>query len=184
MDNLKNINSKQTIVAAFIKAKNEIEQFFLYLQPEEFIGNSKKEWKGSQTLEHLVKIIETIAKSTALPKKVLRKIFGYTEKKSGSFEDIRKRYLKALEEGAEAPAGYYPPERVLLKAEDYRQELLQRWRYENDQLIHNIEKWKENELDEYCVMNPLIGKITVREMLFYALCHNQKHMDDECNHRE
>jgi hypothetical protein len=183
MTNPDNINTQPSISAAFKEAKNEIGQFFLLLPLDEFIGKSDKEWRGSQTLEHLIKFIETMAQGTGLPKEFMRKRWGYPENKSGSFEDIRRRYWQALEKGAQSPEGYYPPVQITLEVEDYKKELLARWHYANDKLIQNIENWKEKELDEYCVMHPLLGKLTVREMLFCALCHNQGHLNDELNNR-
>ena len=182
MANYHGVHTKQTILDAFGNANNEIEDFFSTMPLDSFVGQSSTEWHGAQILEHLVKLIEAIATGLALPKEFIRKKGGYPEKVSGSFEDIRGRYLQALADGAQSPEAYYPPDRsIAMDGTAYKQQLLATWRSANDQLRRNIESWTEVELDQYLLLHPLLGKMTVREVLFCALCHNQGHLDSERN---
>ncbi len=183
MTHLNNIYAKPTISAAFGQAQEEIADFFSALPLDDFVGDSSTEWRGSQTLEHLVKFVETIAQGVAMPREAMRKRWGSPEKPSGSFEDIRARYVQALANGAQSPAGYYPPAKVAMEVAAYQRDLLARWQSANERLLHNLESWTEAELDDYYVPHPLLGKLTVRELLFCALCHNQGHLDSE-GHRK
>jgi hypothetical protein len=36
--------------------------------------------------------------------------------------------------------------------------------------------WSEDDLDNHRLPHPLLGKLTVREMLFFTLYHIQHHM--------
>jgi uncharacterized damage-inducible protein DinB len=38
-----------------------------------------------------------------------------------------------------------------------------------------IDAWEEDQLDEAQLPHPIIGKITVREMLFFTIHHNLRH---------
>ncbi len=183
MTDLNNVYAKPTISAAFGQAKDEIASFFSALALDDFVGHANTEWRGSQTLEHLVKFMETMAQGTAMPREAMRKRWGYPEKPSGSLQDIRERYVQALANGAQSPEGYYPSAQASMQVADYRRDLLARWHSANDRLVHNLESWTEAELDDYCVLHPLLGKLTVRELLFCALCHNQGHLDIECQHK-
>jgi hypothetical protein len=39
-------------------------------------------------------------------------------------------------------------------------------------------QWSEAELDRYTLPHPLLGDLTMREMLCFTLYHNQRHISD------
>lgn len=39
-------------------------------------------------------------------------------------------------------------------------------------------KWSDKALDSYLLPHPLLGKMTVREILFFTLYHNLHHVND------
>ena len=46
-------------------------------------------------------------------------------------------------------------------------------------LLEQVEAWSESDLDTYVLPHPLLENLTSREMLFFTLCHNQRHMTAE-----
>ena len=44
-------------------------------------------------------------------------------------------------------------------------------------LTKAMEKWTESQLDAYRLPHPLLGRLTVREMMLFTLIHNQHHVD-------
>lgn len=44
-----------------------------------------------------------------------------------------------------------------------------------DQLIKSIQKYSEQELDQTILPHPLLGKITLREMLYFTIYHVEHH---------
>jgi hypothetical protein len=44
-----------------------------------------------------------------------------------------------------------------------------------NQLASSIGRWREEDLDYYRLPHPLLGKLTVREMLFFTVYHNYHH---------
>jgi len=53
--------------------------------------------------------------------------------------------------------------------------LLEQWSKASSELVLVAEKWNESELDGYLLPHPLIGKLTIREMLFFTMYHNLRH---------
>ncbi len=43
-------------------------------------------------------------------------------------------------------------------------------------LAQGIERWSDAQLDRRCLPHPLLGKLSVREMLFFTLYHNLHHV--------
>ena len=46
-------------------------------------------------------------------------------------------------------------------------------------MVAAAEKWDEKELDEYYLPHPILGKLTVREILFFTIYHNLRHARQE-----
>ena len=47
---------------------------------------------------------------------------------------------------------------------------------QSQQLWSAVGSWREADLDRYLLPHPLLGKLTIREMLFFTLYHNYHHV--------
>ena len=56
---------------------------------------------------------------------------------------------------------------------------MDQWSKVNAELLSAVEKWDETELDQYMLPHPILGKLTVREMLFFTIYHNLRHASQE-----
>ena len=45
-----------------------------------------------------------------------------------------------------------------------------------DNLSQAIKKWKDTDLDQYYIIHPILGRLTVREMLFFTIYHTEHHL--------
>jgi hypothetical protein len=43
-------------------------------------------------------------------------------------------------------------------------------------LVNNLHKWSEKNLDNTAVPHPLIGKLTLRKMLYFTIYHMKHHL--------
>ena len=82
---------------------------------------------------------------------------------------------RVLREGGRA--GRYAPSirRVPVDVAEYRREVLQAHRAEVVRLADRILGWTRHQVDTFQLPHPLLGKVTVREMLMFTLYHNQHH---------
>jgi DNA-directed RNA polymerase subunit L len=53
--------------------------------------------------------------------------------------------------------------------------LLERLSRANLALLSALEKWQEVEFDRYQLPHPILGKLTMREMLFFTIYHTLRH---------
>ncbi len=58
-------------------------------------------------------------------------------------------------------------------------ELLNEFSTASAELVSVAEKWTEDDLDRFLLPHPLIGKLTIREMLFFTIYHNLRHASQE-----
>jgi hypothetical protein len=142
----------------------------------EFFAPVGSGWSPAGNVRHLNKAIRPLARALRLPRLALRLLFGKARKPSRTYTKLRDDYLATLKRGAGAGAfapetsqelGNNPSQRAHLMAA--RAELSQK-------LWPAISGWREEDLDQYLLPHPLLGKLTIREMLFFTLYHNYHHV--------
>ena len=85
-------------------------------------------------------------------------------------------YLGKLVAGAGA-RGRYVPESAAGASRDAgdRDRLLERWLSVGEELTAALEAWRDRDLDRYRLPHPLLGKLTMREMVGWSLYHGHQH---------
>lgn len=143
-------------------------------QPDDrFEWAPPEKWSAGQHLEHLLRSVEPINMVLRLPKLMIRWRFGKPEGPARSFDEVVARYQDALAKGGAASGRFVPPEVPVAR----KPELLQKYRSEKERLAPGLGKWSEAKLDRYVVPHPLIGKLTIREILFFTIYHNRHHLN-------
>jgi len=107
-------------------------------------------------------------------------MFGKTEKPSMTYEELCQIYRNKIAKGAQASGRFLPAqENPAERAEEKKKELLDQWSKVSEELVSRAEKWDEGELDQYQLPHPILGKLTIREMLFFTIYHNLRHASQE-----
>lgn len=181
---MKNINepfTKEELLEAFVQINKDVEVFFSLISTERFYAHTQDDvWSARDNLDHLNKSVGPVAKALSLPKLLPSVLFGKAKNPSRRFDEIRETYLGKLKEGAKA-TGRYVPDKVEThaNAEKEKTELLSKWQTVSEKLVSVLnDKWDEKDLDTYTLPHPVLGKLTVREMLFFTLYHNTHHVNN------
>ncbi len=132
-------------------------------------------WSPAQNVEHLIKSTRPVTLALKLPGFVLRLMFGAAHAPSRSFVEIRKTYHTVLTAGAQA--GEFAPRNVLEPDNPAaaRDRVLAKWQALVPGLTSAMRRWDDAALDHYRLPHPLLGKLTVREMLYFTLYHLGHH---------
>ncbi|MEM7356368.1 MAG: DinB family protein, partial [Acidobacteriota bacterium] len=135
-------------------------------------------WSAAENVVHLVKSVQAVAGALKVPKLVLTMRFG-TAKASRAYGEIHQIYKDKLQQGAVATGPYVPqiptpatPE----EAQRSRTRALAGWQRAGESLVRELGKWSEAALDKHRLPHPLLGKLTVREMLFFTHFHDLHHI--------
>jgi hypothetical protein len=168
--------SRPQIVASLTSVHEQATTLWRRFTPLDFyrppiIGG----WSAAQNVEHLVKSMAPVATALRLPRVLLRVLFGAAHAPSRTFTHLRDDYRAVLAKGAEAgkfgPHDSPPPSDPAASYE----RLLARWQKLLPNLTDAIDRWDEAALDHYRLPHPLLGKLTVREMLFFTIYHIGHH---------
>ena len=143
------------------------------LSDQDFMLPPNGKWSAAQQLEHIIKSVKPIDMAFGLPAFVLKMKFGLANRSSKSYEALVTKYKAKLEENKdfEMPKEYWPDEIPLKRKE----KSLQKLEKLVQKLCGRLSKYTEEELDQYILPHPLLGKLTLREMLYFTIYHVQHH---------
>jgi len=170
------INTKSELLSALKDSNQRAENWFLIIPANDFFTRHGEVWSPSDNVDHLIKAVKPLSKALKLPKITIQAMFGKPAKPSMSYEELCDRYRAEIARGAQASGRYLPDQETAVgDAESRKKELLDQWSKANEELLSVVEKWDESELDRYLLPHPLIGKLTIREMIFFTIYHNLRH---------
>jgi len=144
----------------------------------EFLAPIGEAWSPADNVRHLIKSIRPLARGLRIPRLLVLLTFGPALRASRGYAEIRAVYQGALAKGADAGRFAPSPEGPPADPEAWRGEVMRRWREAADSLDEAIVPWSEGFLDRCRMPHPLLGKLTVREMLLFTLYHNLHHVQN------
>ena len=173
------ITTKIDLINALKDANERVTKWFTSIPAEDFFTRDEEVWSASDNMDHLIKSHKPISKALKLPKFTLQAVFGKPEKPSMTYEELCQIYRNAIAKGGQAFGRYLPDQQTPADTEKAKSDLLNQFSKASAELVSVAEKWNESELDEYLLPHPLIGKLTIREMLFFTIYHNLRHASQE-----
>ena len=158
-----------------------VSAWFEAIPAERFFARGEGDWSPSDNVDHLIKSQRTLASALGLPKEKLVELFGLVVAPSRSYEHICEIYRQALADGGAASGRYLPDQQSPSPdvAESVKSDLLASWSESGERLLVGATAWGESDLDGYLLLHPLLGALTVREMLFFNIYHNRRHASSE-----
>ena len=167
----------EEIDANIRRLHEESDRFLSALPPVAFVTPQGEKWSPADHARHLAKSTYPLVRALGFPRLLIRLRFGRHPGPSRSFVALREDYRARLRAGG--TAGKFAPAPTPLPddPEAYRLRVLSSWRRAVTSLRSEIERWPETELDRYRLPHPLLGRLTVREMLFFTLYHNAHHLN-------
>ncbi len=163
--------NKQEIGELLTKNYQSFINYINDLTPQEYAFSYQQKWSAAQQLEHIVSCVKPLVQVFSMDKLAIEQNFGVTDKPSRSYDVLIKDYSEKLDRGGKAP-NRYVPETVL---PEQRKELSNTLKKMIIELCTKIETFTEQELDTLCIPHPLLGNLTLREMLYNAAYHVQHH---------
>jgi hypothetical protein len=133
-------------------------------------------WSPAEHVRHLRASSAPLVLALKLPRWVLTLRFGRAKSPSRSFTAIRDRYRETLAAGGQA--GRFAPSREQPPGDPRarRLEIMNGWVAATVELQNAIGKWPEAALDQHLLPHPLLGTLTVREMLDFTVYHTAHHL--------
>jgi hypothetical protein len=112
----------------------------------------------------------------------LKLIFGKANRPSRSYEALVEKYQSKLAAGGKSTPRFLPADVQM----EEREKSVHVLTGIVDSLVHQINKFSETQLDTLILPHPLLGKLTLREMLYFTIYHvghHEKHTRENLQKR-
>lgn len=168
--------TRAEIAAELERLHEESTRYWRAFPTDAFFRPFGAAWSPADNVRHLTKSIRAVARALSLPRLFVLVAFGPSFRPSHPYAEVVEVYRAALAAGGRAgrfaPAQRTPPADL----EAWREEIMRHREEAARALVRGIGRWGEAALDRYRLPHPLLGKLTVREMLFFTLYHNLHHV--------
>ena len=158
-----------------LEEKHELLFEWLENHPEDkWEKGPKEKWTTGQHILHLVDSARMLNKALRYPKFLIRKKFGTSNRPSRSYEVVAKRYKERLSENEERAREFNKDLKTPALKEKRR--LLDQLQILNKKLQYKTNKLKDTHLDTLLLPHPLMGRMTLREIIMWTAYHTEHHL--------
>ena len=163
--------TKEELSKSLTESHTEFCTYIAFLTEKEFLFHKENKWSAGQQLEHIFLAVQPVRLAFSLPHWLLRLLWGKANRKSRTYDELVAKYQLKLQQGGRASGRFVPKPLKLIQ----RDVLLLKVQKEVDALVRKAGKKRESDLDALVLPHPLLGKLTLREMLYFTTYHVQHH---------
>lgn len=153
------------------------QELFTWLEnhpDEKWLMGPEGKWTAGQHVLHLVNSIKLLNKALSYPNFLLKYKFGVSNRESRSYIEVAKRYDQRLLENQERAKAFNKDlEKPLLKEKKHLKNTLQ---IQNKKLQYKTNKLKGKHLETLLLPHPLMGKMTLKEIIMWTAHHTEHHL--------
>ena len=159
------LNHAENTIEDIIKQCRQLEAPLFFYKSEQ--------WSVAENLEHLSLSLHRSWLGLFAPKFLLKWKFGRPTHASLTYEELIEVYYKKLDEGFEINKRYEP---VIKQEKDAKEKLITRFEQIAKKYLDQIRYyWEDENIDNYQLPHPVLGMITIRELMYFNLFHNTHH---------
>jgi len=140
---------------------------------QNWVKGPKGKWNTGEHILHLIQSEQVLNKALWLPKFYLKYKFGTNNRDNRTYEQVVKKYQDKLaaNPGVVAEVSKNMPIMSIADKTSYISKLDK----EKMKLIKKFQKWKDHDLDTYLLPHPLMGRMTIREIIVWTAYHTEHH---------
>lgn len=145
-------------------------------QPKENwdLGPQKK-WTTGQHIQHLVNSLQLLNNALSYPRFLLKYKFGTCNRQPRDYNTIVKKYQSKLSENKERAKTFNQNLKKPTLLE--RERLLTKYQIQQKKLQFKTQKISDKNLDLLVIPHPLMGKMTIREIIMWTAHHTEHHTE-------
>lgn len=164
--------NRQVLTYKIISNHAEFVHYINSLSEQEFMLATPGKWNAGQQLDHILRAVRPVNLAFNLPFFVPRILFGKLNRKPRTYSQLVQRYQEKLQNGGRASGRFVPGPVPFHKRSKLSSSLLTTAR----KLSKLVSRMDEEDLDRILLPHPLLGKLTLREMLFFTIYHVEHHL--------
>jgi len=165
--------NRDELATALLHKHKQFVDYINSLPEREFLFSNNDKWTAGQQMNHILLSVKPITQIFMLPVFMVKMIFGKSNRPGRTFDELVAKYKVKLQAGGRA-SGRFLPATVSYELKEKISDTLMKT---VNKLIHQINKFSDKELDEMILPHPLLGKLTLREMIYFTIYHVEHHLE-------
>lgn len=165
--------TKSEVIDALNQKHQKLYEWLKSHPDQNWVKGPQGKWNTGEHIVHLIQSENALNKALWLPKFYLKYKFGTNNRDNRTYPQIVKKYQDKLaaNPGVVANISRNMPEMTLTNKSSYISKLDK----EKMKLIKKFQKWTEHDLDTYLLPHPLLGRMTIREIIIWTAYHTEHH---------
>jgi hypothetical protein len=164
---------RQRIIELLRESHGKFVEYVAGLTVDEFLFAPQDKWTAGQQLEHIYLAVRPVVLAFRLPKLLVRSMFGKANRPSKSYDDLVKKYQYVLQNGGKSSRPFIPRK----VAYNQKEKIVNALTEKINSLCTAVATTTDETLDRLILPHPLLGKLTMREMLYFTIHHVGHHHD-------
>ncbi len=163
---------KEELVAQLSDKHQSFIDHMVQLNNEDFqFRPNPEKWSNGENLVHILQSTKPLGQALLLPKFQMKIMFGKANRPSKTYDGLVEKYKEKLAVGGKASAKYTPKQIAF----EERNDLVGKLTSTVKKITNRMSRFSEEDLDNYILPHPLLGKLTFREMMYFTIYHVQHH---------
>jgi hypothetical protein len=162
--------NKDELQQNLVKHYADFVEYINSMSQDEVNASYNGKWSPAKQVDHLVRSVAPVRLALTLPSFTLRILFGSANRPSRKYDELVAKYHTKLQAGGQASGRFIPDEKPMQVFK-----LTTKLTHLIKSLNQKIDSFSEEQLDKLILPHPLLGKLTLREMLYFTIYHVHHH---------
>ena len=165
--------NKQEINSRLHDSHHEFINYLSSLDDRAFMHSYQNEkWTAGQQADHIYRSLMPVHLILKFPKWTIKQLLGTANRPSKSYEELVAKYYLKLENRTDTPPKFFTPKEINVAIKPI---VFAKVKNNLNKICTSINDFDEKELDEFILPHPLLGKVTLREMMYFMILHVEHH---------
>ena len=162
------------VIADLLEVKHKILFDWIAKQPEDiWVKGPDGKWTTGQQILHLVNSLQLLNNALSYPRFIIKYKFGTCNREIRDYESVAKNCQKKLIENKEKTRVFN--QKLKIPTLQERERLLTK--IQSKKLQYKTKKISDKNLDTLLIPHPLMGRMTVREIIMWTAHHTEHHTE-------
>lgn len=170
------MQTKKEIIDGYIHIWKRVEDVVTSVNTNQYVAKPEDNvWSIAEEFDHVLKSAAAMCSAMKNKPLLLKWKFGKPNRPVRTYDEAFNRYkekLATVNGKAVAPSPFRSEENKTFSRED----MLNHWRLTLSKFEQRINNWSDKNLDKVLLPHPLLGKMMVRELLFFTHFHTLHHL--------
>lgn len=167
--------TKIDIIDDLIQKHQSLYEWLKKHPDEKWTKGPKDKWNTGEHIVHLIQSEKALIKALWLPKFYLKYKFGVNNRENRTYAQIVQKYQDKL--AAHSGLVAKISRKMPIMTPSNKKFYISKLEKEKMKLIRQFKKWTDHDLDTYLLPHPLLGRMTIREIVIWTAYHTEHHCE-------